>query len=406
MVMSRFERWLQPIPNRRLRVAVGVVGGGEALWSLLGYLRGLTAADVHVVCLSESGATVTPQAIQEEYPWVAVTPSREAFLATSIEAVILAVPLAQRSSWVRSALQARKHVWVAAPLGLVPAETARLLELAHCFGKVLRVGLEAGDGAIAPLLGFHEGFSLPGFSLGTPVQDLQSVDLVLQTPGSFATQPDLLWDRVAASWGILRQVLPELPQQVNAVLDCAAPGQAAEWLSLTFTYGRIADRWTASTGRAGSVWAARSGGLSGEGGGVMATVRLQGRSPLPRQRLTLVSRDRVWIHDSQDPSPQHWVSLSSPQGLVGEAVPPKATPQATPSQATLSQASLSNPPASQGLVQSVSAHLDQFLRAVRCQEGATVSAEERSLVIDLSRLLEAVGRSLTQQGAAVELLDR
>lgn len=121
----------------RAEISVAIVGAGYWGTKLIRALGGTDGICLKTVCDTQ------PEVLQEikmRYPRVALTTSWEGVLGDqALDAVLLATPPATHYSLARAALMAGKHAWVEKPLALRYSEGQQLVALARQLQRTLFV---------------------------------------------------------------------------------------------------------------------------------------------------------------------------------------------------------------------------------------------------------------------------
>jgi predicted dehydrogenase len=119
------------------KTRVGVVGAGYWGPKLIRNFHDLSSAAVSLVCDVRKDRL---EHVQRLYPDTAITQDFQRLLASDVEAVVIATPVASHYTLAREALLAGKHVLVEKPLTARSDEAQNLVDLAKENKRVLMVG--------------------------------------------------------------------------------------------------------------------------------------------------------------------------------------------------------------------------------------------------------------------------
>jgi predicted dehydrogenase len=270
-----------------------------------------------------------------------------------VDAVVIATPVASHYRLARSALEAGKHVFVEKPLASASGEAAGLRALARERGLVLMPG--------------HTFLYSPSvIRIGELIRsgDLGEIYFVSMSRVNLGLhQPDVsvVWDLAPHDFSILRFWLDELPSHVAALTrGCVIPGTPdVAFINLDFPSGTIAH------------------------------VELSWLAPGKLRRTTVVGSQRMVLYDDTSTEPVRifdaGVVLDEPRNFqeyrltyrTGDIVSPHLDP-------------------SEPLV----AELTDFRLAI---SGGHEPRSSATLGVEVVEMIEAVDRSLTDNGARVEL---
>jgi predicted dehydrogenase len=213
-------------------VRVAVIGLGYWGPNLLRNLQELPGAEVTQVCDTRPESL---DSFARWYPELRTTSSYEHVLADeSIEAVVIATPIATHYRLAREALRSGKHVFVEKPLAGSAAEAAHLVELAQELSLVLMPGhtflYSPSVNRIHSLIETRQ--------LG----DIYFVSMSRVNLGIHQQDVSVAWDLAPHDFSILRYWLGEMPTHLSAVSrSCIFPNTPdVAFINLEFPTGTIA----------------------------------------------------------------------------------------------------------------------------------------------------------------------
>src|SRR5438105_10270549 len=199
------------------------------------------------------------------HPSAHVTAEFDHLLADeSLEAVVVATPVATHFELARRALEADKHVFVENPPAMHAAEMEELCELAEERGRVLMPG---------HLLLYH-----PGVRKLKEIVDSGELGDVLyvygnrQNLGTFRTNENALWSLGVHDLSVLLHLLEEEPSEVRAHGNAFLTGGVED---VVFCYLRFPS-------------------------GKMAHMHLSWLDPHKIRRITVVGNDRMAVFDDME----------------------------------------------------------------------------------------------------------
>ena len=332
-------------------VRIAVVGLGYWGPNLVRNLHELPSADVVAVCDLEEDAL---GAMQRRYPAIATTTSIDDVLRDeSIEAVAIATPVSSHFPLARAALEAGKHVFVEKPLAASSVEGEQLVELAESQKLVLMPGhtflYSPPVDTIRRLIGDGELGEI--FFIST-----SRVNLGLHQP-----DVSVAWDLGPHDFSILQYWLREAPHSVSAVSrGCILPDTPdVMFVNLEFPSQTIAH------------------------------VELSWLAPSKLRRTTIVGSEKMVVYDDTSNEPvrvfDSGVVLPDPESFgeyrltyrTGDIVSPHV-----------------------GAAEPLSLEMQGFCSCIRSHQRPRSHA---ALGLDVVRIIEAVDRSLAQDGAKVRL---
>ena len=215
--MSHAETLFRSVdPSRTGPVRTAVVGLGYWGPNLVRNLHELPEwAEVVAVCDSRPAKL---EAIHRRYPALARTESYSDILGDpSIEAVVLATPVASHHPLAAAALRAGKHVFVEKPLAASVLEAADLLELAAERGLVLMPGHTF---LYSPPVETIRRLILSG-ELG----EIYFISMSRVNLGLHQSDVSVVWDLGPHDFSILHYWLGETPAYASALSrSCVIPG--------------------------------------------------------------------------------------------------------------------------------------------------------------------------------------
>ena len=118
-------------------VNIGIIGCGYWGPKLIRNFHEIPEANLSMVCDLDKGKL---ERVQKEYPYVATTTDIGELLESSVDAVVVATPVASHYCLAKQALLHNKHVLVEKPLTRSIGEAKELIELAEKRNLVLMAG--------------------------------------------------------------------------------------------------------------------------------------------------------------------------------------------------------------------------------------------------------------------------
>ena len=341
----------EAIGNDATPVRIAIIGLGYWGPNLLRNLHELPSAEVVSLCDLEEDVL---SAMQRRYPAIATTTRIDDVLRDdSIEAVAIATPVSSHFPIARAALEAGKHVFVEKPLAASSAEGERLVELAETKKLVLMPGhtflYSPPVDTIRRLIADGELGEI--FFIST-----SRVNLGLHQP-----DVSVAWDLGPHDFSILHYWLREAPQSVSAVSrGCIIPDTPdVMFVNLEFPSQTIAH------------------------------VELSWLAPSKLRRTTIVGSEKMVVYDDTSNEPvrvfDSGVVLPDPETFgeyrltyrTGDIVSPHI-----------------------GAAEPLSLEMNDFCSSIRNGHRPRSHA---ALGLDVVRIIEAVDRSLAQDGAKVRL---
>lgn len=211
-------------------IGVGVIGYGYWGPNLVRNFWEIPGARVAVV------SDLRPQRlaeVQRRYPGVKTTgDAGELINDPSVDAVVVATPVATHFSLAMGALRAGKHVLVEKPIAASAEQAQRLIEEADARGKVLMVDHTfLYTGAVRKI---RDLVHRPEFG------EVYYYDSVRVNLGLFQHDVNVLWDLAVHDLSILDHVLPARPRAVSATGMRHVLGQPENIAYLTLFFdGRL-----------------------------------------------------------------------------------------------------------------------------------------------------------------------
>ena len=196
-------------------VTIGVIGFGYWGPNLVRNLSQASRASVAAICDFSEAKRAQAQAI---YPAVRVTGDvRELMTDTTIDALVIATPVATHYDLAMEALRNGKHVFVEKPLALNSAQGAELVNYAQQQRKVLMVGHTfVYTSAVAKIKDLVDAGELGA---------LNYYDSVRVNLGLFQRDVNVLWDVAVHDLSIMDYVIQERPVAVAACGIASVRGQ-------------------------------------------------------------------------------------------------------------------------------------------------------------------------------------
>jgi predicted dehydrogenase len=349
MVLNPTESLVDVDGNRRVRVAV--VGHGYWGPNLLRNLHDLLDAEPVAVCDAKPEAL---EMVARRYPAVRTTTSFDELLEDpEIEAIAIATPVSTHFELAAAALLADKHVFVEKPLAASSAEALDLIALAEARQLVLMPGHTFVYSP--PVVAIRE--LIRSGALG----DVYFVSTSRVNLGLHQADVSVAWDLGPHDFSILRYWLDETPTVVSALSrGCIFPGTPdVAFINLEF------------------------------GTGTIAHVELSWLAPSKLRRTTVVGSEKMVVYDDTNIEPvrvfDSGVELKAPETFgeykltyrTGDIVSPRID-----------------------VAEPLGVELTDFAAAIRT--GATPRSSPY-LGLEVVRMIEAVDRSLAQNGARVRL---
>jgi predicted dehydrogenase len=334
-------------------VGVAVVG--------LGYWGPNLVRNLHDVADAQAVAAcdLRPDRLEQigrRYPAVKLTSSYEEVLADpAVEAVAIATPVSTHYPLATAALDAGKHVFVEKPLAASSAECEALLARARDRGLVLMPG--------------HTFLYSPPVTMIRSLIEAGELGEIYFVSTSRVNlglhQPDVsvAWDLAPHDFSILRYWLDEVPTHVSALSrDCIVPGTPdVAFISLEFPSRTIAH------------------------------VELSWLAPSKLRRTAIVGSEKMVVYDDTSNEPvrvfDSGVVLKDPESF-GEY------------RLTYRSGAIVSPPVD--VTEPLSLELADFCNSIRTGGQPCSNA---GLGLDVVRIIEAVDRSLGEQGARVGVGD-
>ena len=213
-------------------ICVGVVGLGYWGPNLVRVLFELSDIELTRVCDRSSEAL---EAITRRYPALSTTTDySDLLLDPSIDAIVIATPIATHYELARQALIAGKHVFVEKPLAVTAQQAIELAELSIELGRTLMPGhtflYSPAVDAVRELIGSGD--------LG----EIYFVSMSRVNLGLHQPDVSVIWDLGPHDLSILRYWLNEAPTSVAAVArGCVIPDiPDVGFINLQFDTGIIA----------------------------------------------------------------------------------------------------------------------------------------------------------------------
>jgi predicted dehydrogenase len=332
-------------------VQIAVVGLGYWGPNLLRNLQELSEADVRWACDLDTDAL---ERVQRRYPAVSVTTSFDDVLADDdVDAVVIATPVSTHMPLGFRALQAGKHVFVEKPLAASSDEAATLIEAADDRGLVLMPGHTF---LYSPSVVRSRELITSG-ELG----DIYFISTSRVNLGLHQPDASVVWDLAPHDFSILRYWLGETPERVSAMSRACILEDTPDvaFINLQFPSGTIAH------------------------------VELSWLSPVKLRRTAVVGSRRMLVYDDTSNEPvrifDSGAELRDPE-TFGEF------------QLTYRTGDIISPRID--ATEPLALELADFCNAIREDTEPRSSAQ---LGADVVRMVEAVDRSLSEDGSPVEL---
>lgn len=244
-------------------VPVGVVGCGYWGPKLVRNLQSLPGADLQMVADLDADRLAH---IRGLYPTVQTTTSYEELLASSVEAVVVATPVATHFYMARQALLHDKHVLVEKPL-TNDSETAKaLVDLARERNRVLMVGHTF---EYNPAVDYLKDYIASG-RLGK----VYYINCTRVNLGIFQKDINVIWDLAPHDVSILLYLLGLKPETVSARGAAYVQPEIEDVAYVTLNFPN----------------------------GVMADVRVSWLDPCKIRRITVVGSKKMIVYDDVEPT--------------------------------------------------------------------------------------------------------
>jgi predicted dehydrogenase len=246
----------------RTPVSVGLVGYGYWGPNLARTFDDLPQAELRWLCDQSVDAQARMQA---RYPGARVTGSFDDLLDDdSLDAVVVATPVATHYELARRALEADKHLFVEKPLALDSAEADELVRLAERRGRSLMVG---------HVLLFHPAVrKLAEVVAAGDLGDVYYLYCNRQNLGKVRRDENALWSLGAHDISVILHLLQDEPVEVRASGECyVQPGVA----DVVFCYLKFAT-------------------------GISAHLHLSWLDPHKMRKLTVVGSKRMAVFDDME----------------------------------------------------------------------------------------------------------
>lgn len=331
------------------RVGVAVVGLGYWGPNLVRVLYEIDGFDLRAVCDLDEAALAK---VRRRYPDVRATASYESVLSDrSIAAVVIATPISTHHRLAVAALAAGKHVFVEKPLASSASEADDLLSRAATAGVTLMPGHTF---LYSPPVNMVRDLIASG-ELG----DIYFISTSRVNLGLHQPDVSVVWDLGPHDFSILRYWLGETPTHLSALSrGCVIPTiPDVAFVSLEFLSGTVVH------------------------------VELSWLAPSKLRRTTIVGSDKMVVYDDASNEPvrvfDSGVSLPDPESFgeyrltyrTGDIVSPRVS-------------------AAEPLL----LELEDFLASIR---GGSIARSSAALGVDVVKIIEAVDRSLADDGARV-----
>jgi predicted dehydrogenase len=330
---------------------VAVVGLGYWGPNLVRNLYELEDAEVASICDTRRERL---DGVRRRFPGIPWTTSFKDVLADrSIEAVAIATPVSTHYPLVAEALRAGKHVFVEKPLASSSAEAEELIELARERGLVLMPG--------------HTFLYSPAVMLirsiieSGELGDIYFISTSRVNLGLHQSDASVVWDLAPHDFSILRYWLSETPSAVSALTrSCIFPQTPdVAFIDLEFASGPVAH------------------------------VELAWLAPSKLRRTTVVGSHKMIVYDDTSNEPvrifDSGVAVKTPETFGEYKLTYRTGDVVSPNVA---------------VTEPLFAELKDFCGAIRSDTAPRSSAH---LGLEVVRMLEAVDRSLDQQGGRVAL---
>jgi predicted dehydrogenase len=213
-------------------VRVAVVGLGYWGPNLVRNLHELRDAEVVAVCDARPEALTK---VRRRYPAISRRRKVDSILADkSIDAVVIATPVATHAALASAALEAGKHVFVEKPLAASWQEAAELVDLARATNRVLMVGHTF---LYSPAVNVIRDLIQSGHIGQLHFISMSRVNLGIHQP-----DVSVVWDLAPHDFSILRYWLGENPVHVSAVSrGCIIPTKPdVAFVNMEYAEGTIA----------------------------------------------------------------------------------------------------------------------------------------------------------------------
>jgi len=329
---------------------VGVIGYGY--WGP-NLVRNFAQTDgVDVVWCADLRAECRSLA-KKRHPQASVTAdASDLFNDETLDAVVVATPVATHYSLVKPALEHGKHVLVEKPMAASVREGEELLDLAQKKGLVLMVDHTfIYTGAVRKIKEIVEAGELG---------NLYYFDSVRVNLGLFQHDTDVLWDLAPHDFSILMHLVKERPKCVSAMGSDHTGSGFADMAYLTVQFPNH----------------------------FIAHVHVNWLSPVKIRQVLIGGDRRMLVYDDMEPSEKvrvydSGVTVSTREGIYGVLVDYRTGDMRAPKLE---------------FREALSTECAHFVECVRLKKTPWTNAEAGLMVV---RLLEAAARSLAAQGARI-----
>ncbi len=216
-------------------INIGIIGAGYWGPNLIRNFNSLPNCNVKYV------ADLIPdrlQLIKENFQDITTTDNYKDILSdSSVEAVVIATPVATHSKLGEEALNSAKHVFIEKPFTTNTVEAEKLIELAEKEKRVLMVG---------HLFEYHPAvIKLKEIIDSGNIGDIYYIDIARLNLGPPATTANVIWDLAPHDISILLYLINDLPEKVSCVGGSYKKDQwvdliQAAYITLQFSGNRIA----------------------------------------------------------------------------------------------------------------------------------------------------------------------
>jgi len=335
--------------GRPLRVAV--VGLGYWGPNIVRVLHELPATEPVFACDIRPDAL---SALSARWPGVRLSARYDVVLENEdVDAVAICTPVSTHHELAAAALDAGKHVFVEKPLAASSAEAVELVKLAETKRRTLMPGHTF---LYSPPVLFTRDLIKSGELGSIYFVSTSRVNLGLHQP-----DVSVVWDLGPHDFSILRHWLDEMPIRVSAISRCCVMQDVPDvaFIDLEFPSGTIAH------------------------------VELSWLAPSKLRRTTIVGSEKMVVYDDTSNEPvrvfDSGVVLPDPESFgeyrltyrTGDIVSPHV-----------------------GAAEPLSLEMQDFCSCIRSHQRPRSHA---ALGLDVVRIIEAVDRSLAQDGAKVRL---
>ncbi len=337
-------------------IGVGVVGYGYWGPNLVRNLCDIPDARLRWVCDLQVERLA---GVRSRYPLVQLTSDfGELLNDPQVDAIVIATPVATHFSLAMQALRAGKHVFVEKPIAASVREAERLVEEADRRGLTLAVDHTfIHTGAVRKMR------ELIDTSLGQPYY----YDSVRINLGLFQHDVNVIWDLAVHDLAIMDYLLPERPVAVSATGMGHIQGEPENIAYITLHF------------------ASR----------LIAHVHVNWLAPVKVRRTLLGGSEKMIVYDDLEPSEKiklydKGITLAGPAAPRGEKI----------RQMMLGYRTGDMTAPRLDTTEALSRELKEF---VACIDSATPPIADGQAGLRVVRVLEAATRSLSRQGAMVEL---